>query len=67
MHHWKSLLLTIMILGASAALMGYGFYMDDEVFWIPGVVLLVIPFLYWTWRYAQPRIVPFVFPMPDGD
>ena len=51
MHDWRELMMTIMVLGLAAGLLGYGFYADDSTYWIPGVVVLVLPLIYWSRYY----------------
>jgi hypothetical protein len=53
MHDWKGMLLTVTVLALAAGLLGYGFYMDESSYWIPGFVVLVIPLAYWSWRYSR--------------
>ena len=50
MNDRKSLLLTMMILGIGAGLIGCGFYLDEQKMWIPGFLILVLPFVFWSLR-----------------
>ena len=60
MHSTRSVAMTIVVLAMAAVLMGWGFYEDRVEVWGPGIALVAVPILYWTYylgEYEYQRVV----------